>query len=160
MHGLRDLRVIDFSTGIAGAYTTKLLADAGADVIKVEAPEGDSLRRWSASGADLGGEDGAFFQFLNASKRSVVGQPSDADVLALVEDADLVVESFAPGVIDELELCSRFPGLVLLSISAFGRGGPYTHRPATEFTIQAECGSIAGRGPPEQEPIMAGGNTL
>ena len=159
MHGLRDLRVIDFSTGIAGAYTTKLLADAGADVIKVEAPEGDSLRRWSASGADLGGEDGAFFQFLNASKRSVVGQPSDADVLALVEDADLVVESFAPGVIDELELCTRFPGLVLLSISAFGRGGPYTHRPATEFTIQAECGSIAGRGLPEQEPIMAGGRT-
>ena len=71
-HGLRDVRVIDFSSEIAGPYLTKLFADAGADVIKVEAPEGDPLRSWSASGADLEGGDGAFFQFLNTSKRSVV----------------------------------------------------------------------------------------
>ncbi len=64
-HGLRDLRVIDFSSEIAGPYVSKLLADAGADVIKVEPPEGDSLRSWSASGADLKGSDGAFFQFLS-----------------------------------------------------------------------------------------------
>ena len=56
MHGLRDLRVVDFSTGIAGGYCTKLLADAGADVIKVEDAAGDSLRRWSATGAELGDE--------------------------------------------------------------------------------------------------------
>ncbi len=156
-HGLRDLRVIDFSTEIAGPYVTKLFADAGADVVKVEPPGGDPLRRWSASGAELGDDDGALFAFLNGGKRSIVGAPGDAEILSLVEGADLVVESFAPGVLDGLDLCERFPGLVLLSISPFGRGGPYTQRPATEFTIQAECGSIDGRGLPSQPPLMAGG---
>src|SRR5687768_11817750 len=61
MQGLADIRVIDFSTGYCGAYCTKLLADGGADVIKVEAPEGDALRHWSATGADLGGADSAIF---------------------------------------------------------------------------------------------------
>jgi crotonobetainyl-CoA:carnitine CoA-transferase CaiB-like acyl-CoA transferase len=157
MHGLRDLRVIDFSSQIAGPYCTKLLGDAGADVIKVEGPEGDPLRRWSATGADLGGADGALFRFLNASKRSVVGRPGDPEVQALVAGADLVVESFEPGVIDALDLLGRFPSLVLLSISPFGRGGPWTHRPATEFTIQAESGSIGSRGLPGREPFQAGG---
>jgi crotonobetainyl-CoA:carnitine CoA-transferase CaiB-like acyl-CoA transferase len=159
MHGLRDLRVVDFSTEIAGPYCTKLLADAGADVIKVEGPEGDLLRRWSATGAPLGDQDGALFRFLNQNKRSVVGAPGDAEVLELVAGADLVVESFEPGVIDPLELPGRHPGLVLLSISAFGRGGPWTHRPWTEFTIQAECGSIGTRGLPGREPFQVGGRT-
>jgi crotonobetainyl-CoA:carnitine CoA-transferase CaiB-like acyl-CoA transferase len=159
MNGLRDLRVIDLSTGIAGAYVTKLLADAGADVIKVEEPGGDPLRRWSATGADLGGEDGALFRFLASSKRSVVGQPHAAHVLELIAGADLVVESFEPGVIDALELCSRHPQLVLLSITPYGRGGPYTHRPASDFTIQAESGCLFARGLPEQPPVQIGGRT-
>ena len=75
MQGLADVRVIDFSTGYCGAYCTKLLADGGADVIKVESPEGDPLRRWSATGADLGGADSAIFRYLHTSKRSIVGQP-------------------------------------------------------------------------------------
>ena len=74
MQGLRDLRVIDFSNRIAGAYATKLMADAYAEVIKVEPQEGDTLRRWTASGQDLGDDDGALFQFLNTSKKSVVGE--------------------------------------------------------------------------------------
>ncbi|HYC24033.1 MAG TPA: CoA transferase [Candidatus Bathyarchaeia archaeon] len=157
MHGLRDLRVIDFSTGIAGPSCTKLFADAGADVIKVEDASGDELRRWSASGADVGDGDGALFRFLHHSKRAIVGHPEAADVLALIAGADLVVESFSPGRIEALDLPRRFPALVVLSISPFGRGGPYTHRPATEFTIQAECGSIAFRGLPGKEPFQAGG---
>ena len=65
--------VVDLSTGIAGVYCTKLLADGGADVVKVEGPEGDPLRRWSGSGAALPEhEDGPLFRFLSASKRSVV----------------------------------------------------------------------------------------
>ena len=159
MHGLRDLRVIDLSSRIAGAYCTKLLADAGADVVKVEPPEGDPLRRWSATGADLGGRDGALFRFLNQNKRSVVGRPDDPEVLALAAGADLVVESLEPGAIDGLDLPGRFPGLVLLSISPFGRGGPWTQRPSSEFTIQAECGSIGTRGLPGREPFQAGGRT-
>ncbi|MEE8581346.1 MAG: CoA transferase, partial [Myxococcota bacterium] len=159
MQGLRDLRVIDFSSRIAGPYVSKLLADAGADVIKVEGSEGDPLRRWSSSGGKLGDEDGAFFKFLNGSKRSLVGRPDDAAVLELIAGADLVIEDLEPGVIDELDLCARFPSLVWLSITPFGRGGPYTTRPATEFTIQAEAGAIGNRGLLSQPPYMAGGRT-
>ena len=159
MHGLSDLRVVDLSTEIAGPYATKLLADAGADVVKVEAPEGDPLRHWSATGADLDDADGALFRFLNQNKRSVAAKPGDPELLELVAGADLVVESFEPGTIDELDLPRRFPGLVLLSISGFGRGGPWSRRPWTEFTIQAQCGSIATRGLPGQEPFQCGGRT-
>ena len=100
MRWLRDLRVVDFSTEIAGPYCTKLFADAGADVIKVETTEGDPLRRWSASGADLRGEDGALFRFLNARSARSSALPHDEAVLDLVAGADLVVESFDVGVID------------------------------------------------------------
>jgi len=157
VHGLRDVRGLDLSTGIAGGYATKLFADADADVVKVEPPDGDPLRRWSASGTDLGDDDGALFRFLNASKRSVVGAPDDPAVLALVADADLVVESFAPGVIDALDLLARVPSIVVLSLSPFGRGGPWDDRPATEFTVQAACGSLGFRGRPSQRPLQAGG---
>ncbi len=77
---LDGFTVIDLSVGIAGAYCTKLLADGGATVIKVEAPEGDPLRRWSASGAEVkAGEDGALFSFLAGAKHSVVVDPGDSD---------------------------------------------------------------------------------
>ncbi len=160
MHGLRELRVIDFSTGIAGGYTTKLLAVAWADVVKVEPADGDPLRRWSATRGELpAGEDGALFRFLHTSKRSIVGTPETRDTLELVAAADLVVESFPPSVSPARDWCERYPGLVVLSITPFGHGGPYAERPWTEFTVQAECGSIASRGLPEQPPVMAGGKT-
>src|SRR5262245_33301723 len=159
VHTLRDLRVIDLSTGIAGGYTTKLLCDAGADVVKVEPPGGDPLRRFTASGRPLEGRDGPLFQFLAAGKRSVVGAPGDAHVEALVADAQLVVESFATDVFGAARHVEQNPGLVVLSITPFGRTGPYAGRPATEFTVQAESGSIATRGLAAQPPVMAGGRT-
>ncbi|HTY16119.1 MAG TPA: CoA transferase [Myxococcota bacterium] len=157
MHALRELRVVDFSTGIAGAYATKLFADAGADVVKLEPPEGDPLRAWSATGADLGGEDGALFRFLHHSKRAVVGRIGEKPTEALVAAADLVVESGGAGGIDGVALRARFPGLVVLSLTPFGRGGPLAGRAATEFTLQAEGGSIATRGLRGREPFQAGG---
>jgi crotonobetainyl-CoA:carnitine CoA-transferase CaiB-like acyl-CoA transferase len=157
MHGLRDLRVLDLSTGIAGAYATKLLADAGADVVKVEPREGDPLRRWTATGADPGPEDGALFRFLHHGKRGVVGAPLDPEVLALAAGAELVVESFAPHAFDAGAFRARFPSQVLLSITPFGRRGPFTGRPAAELTLQAESGSIATRGLRGREPFQAGG---
>jgi crotonobetainyl-CoA:carnitine CoA-transferase CaiB-like acyl-CoA transferase len=157
VHGLRGIRVIDFSNRIAGAYVSKLLADAYADVIKVEPPEGDPLRRWSASHQDLGGEDSALFQFLACSKRSVVGQLDDPAVLELLEGADLVVETFAPEVSPAKQWCERFPGLVVLSITPYGHAGPYVGRPSSDLTIQAESGGILGRGLATQPPVMCGG---
>ena len=142
---------------MAGPYCAKLLADAGADVIKVEPSGGDPMRRWSATGAVLGEEDGAFFRFLNASKRSVVGEPGDPTSLELLAGADLVVEDLPIGVLDVLELPRRFPALTWVSITPFGRGGPWGHRPATEFTVQAESGSIGYRGRPGRAPVHAGG---
>ena len=157
MHGLRDIRVIDFATGIAGAYCTKLMADAGADVIKVEQEGGDPLRRYSATSSVPSGEDGALFRFLNASKRSVVGDPDDDEVRELVVSADLVVESFETPRIDASAWRARDPGLVILSITPWGRTGPYAGRPWTEFTVQAECGSLSVRGLPQHPPLRAGG---
>jgi len=157
MRGLQGLRVIDFSNRISGAYVSKLLADAYADVIKLEPPEGDPLRNWSASHQDLAGKDGALFQFLNCSKRSVVALPEDPAALELIDGADLVVETFAPGSFDGRGYCERFPGLVVLSISAFGQEGPYRGRPSSDLTIQAESGGISGRGLPSQPPIQCGG---
>ena len=159
VRGLRDLRVVDFSTGIAGAYATKLFADAGADVIKVESPAGDPLRRWSATGADLRGEDGALFRFLHHSKRSVVGAPGDPELRDLVAGADLVVEGRGPDVAAALDLPARFPGLVLLSLTPWGKTGPHAGLPESDLVIQAQAGAIACRGLPGREPFQAGGRT-
>ncbi|MBP1685002.1 MAG: acyl-CoA transferase [Deltaproteobacteria bacterium] len=164
---LAGLRVLDLSTEIAGPYCTKLLVDAGADVIKAEAPAGDPLRRWTSSGAAIPpGEDGAFFQHLNGSKRSVVADLQTAAgrrlVLDLAAVTDIVVESFAPGTLTGLglglqELQARNPALSLVSISPWGSSGPWVDRPATEFTLQAAIGSIAYRGLRDRAPVAAGG---
>jgi crotonobetainyl-CoA:carnitine CoA-transferase CaiB-like acyl-CoA transferase len=156
IEGLSHIRVVDFTTEIAGPYCTKLLADAGADVIKVEPPDGDPARRTTATGADLQGEDSALFRFLNTSKRSVVGRPGDPHVDDLVAGADLVVEDLGHD-FDVDGLRARHPHLVAVSITPFGRSGPIADRPATEFTVQAESGSILYRGRPTREPVQAGG---
>ena len=118
--------MIDFTSGIAGPYCTKLLADAGAEVIKVESDAGDPLRRWTAGDMELPpGEDGALFRFLNASKQSLVGTPESPRVGELVDSSDLVVDDFRPTQVDVLE--SLISGsCVRLSITPFGRGGPWS----------------------------------
>ena len=165
---LAGLRVLELSTEIAGPYCGKLLTDAGAEVIKVERPEGgDPLRRFSASGQQLeAGEDGALFQYLNASKRSaVLDLESPADrrrLLDLAATVDLAIESFEPGRLARLgldleALQTRNPALSLVSISPWGGSGPWARRPSNEFTLQAACGSIAYRGLRDRKPVAAGG---
>ncbi|MDT5369178.1 MAG: hypothetical protein QOC62_3609 [Mycobacterium sp.] len=161
--------VVDFSTGIAGAYCTKLLADGGAEVIKVEAPAGDPLRRWSASGAQIPPEeDGALFSFLACSKHSVVADPdpdTDVDfVNSLLADADAVVWSRGSTVAEHhaftpTEIRRVHPHLTVTAITAFGLEGPWQDRPATEFTLQAWSGGIVGlgRGSPDRAPVFVGG---
>lgn len=156
MQGLEQIRVIDFTTGIAGAYCTKLFVDAGAEVIKVEAAHGDPLRH-QAYETDLNNErGGALFRFLNAGKRSVQASIDDREVLDLIASADLVVEQGTDG-IDVNRLRLEDPQLVILSLTPFGRSGDYSKRPYSEFTLQAEAGSTALRGHADQEPYHAGG---
>lgn len=163
------VRVVDLSTGISGAYCTKLLADAGCDVIKVEPAAGDSLRRWSASGSvgTDGDPDGALFRFLNTSKRSVVADASTTDgrqrILDLVRGSAVVVENWKPGVAESLglgidQLRAVEPRVGLVSMSAFGRRGPMSTAAASEFTIQAWSGSVANRGTLDRPPLQAGGS--
>jgi len=160
--GLAGIRVLDFSDQIAGPYCSKLLVDGGAEVIKVESPVGDSLRRWSATSAELGDRDAALFTFLNAGKQSVVGGAADPHVEALLAEADLVIEahgleSDGGESLDVARLCAAHPSLVVLSITPYGLTGPWADRQATEFTLQAESGSISMRGLMGKEPFQAGG---
>jgi crotonobetainyl-CoA:carnitine CoA-transferase CaiB-like acyl-CoA transferase len=166
---LGDLVVVDLSSGIAGAYCTKILADGGAEVVKVEPPEGDPLRRWSASGAAIpeGGE-GALFSFLASHKARVLADPDDGpDVERLRSElgrADAVVWSrgtrlaespaFSPDAIRD-----ACPHLTVTSITPFGLEGPWADRAATEFTLQAWSGGIVGlgRGAPDRAPVFVGG---
>ncbi len=163
---LHGLRVLDLSTEIAGPYATKLLVDAGAEVIKIEGPSGDPLRQFSSSGQDLSARDGALFQFLNGGKRSVDWDlETDAGreaFLRLAQTADLVVESGGAGWLearglDFATLRARNPALSLVSVSPYGRTGPWAERPATDFTLQAEVGSTAYRGLPDRGPLYAPG---
>ncbi len=162
------MRVVDLSTGIAGGYCAKLLADAGADVVKLEPPAGDPLRRRSASGGAVDPVvGGPLFQYLHAGQRSAVVDLNETAgrelALRAAAKADLVIESFEPGTIEALGLGAdalhiRNPATTLVSISAFGRGGPWSNRAATDFTLQAWCGSLASRGIPGSPPVGVGGS--
>jgi crotonobetainyl-CoA:carnitine CoA-transferase CaiB-like acyl-CoA transferase len=155
---LHGVRVLDAASGIAASYCTKLLSDADADVTKLEPAAGDPLRRFSASHTvPDAAPDGALFRYLNTSKRSVMGKLGDPAVEALLAGADLLVEG---GLTDDATLADlrvRFPSLNILSITAFGRSGPWSKRPASDLTLQAACGSVASRGDDDREPVKAGG---
>jgi crotonobetainyl-CoA:carnitine CoA-transferase CaiB-like acyl-CoA transferase len=137
---LEGVRVVDRTTEIAGPYCTKLLADAGADVVKVEPAAGDPLRDYLSGG---------LFEFLNQSKRSVTGDDG-----RLVDCGDVLV---ANQPVDTTALWATNPALVVVTITPFGCDGPWADKPATEFTLQGWCGSIAGRGRPDGPPFAAGG---
>ena len=138
---LAGVRVVDRTGGVAGPYCTKLLADAGADVVVVEPPGGAEGRR---SGT------GGLFAFLHTSKRSVTLGRDEA----LTNEADIIV---ADRHFDAAAARQARPELVVVTISPFGSTGPWADRPATEFTLQATCGSTGGRGLPTGSPLAAGG---
>jgi crotonobetainyl-CoA:carnitine CoA-transferase CaiB-like acyl-CoA transferase len=163
---LEGLRVVDLSDGVAGGYCTKALADGGADVVKVEPPEGDSLRHW-AIGAELGPDvDGPLFEFLACSKQSVVADPESAEdrdeVRALLGTADVIVwtrgsrlaerPEFAP-----TELRRLVPQAIVVAITPFGLEGPWASAPSSDLTLQAWAGSIFSRGAPDRPPAQIGG---
>src|SRR5437764_3461832 len=126
---LTGVRVVDRTEGIAGPYCTKLLADAGADVVSVGPVD-----------------DGGLYEYLHASKRSGDGASVAAVDILVVDEP-----------VDAKALRLENPALVVVSITPFGCDGPWAGRPATEFTLQAACGSTATRGLPENPPLAAGG---
>jgi crotonobetainyl-CoA:carnitine CoA-transferase CaiB-like acyl-CoA transferase len=162
MELLTDLQVVDCSSGIAGGYCAKLLTGAGADVIKVESPEGDPLRRWTSTtywnGTPDGG-DGALFQFLHFGHRSIVATSLD-EIADLLAGADILITDAQGLATDPAALHERFPQLVVVSITPYGLDGPYADRPATELTLQAESGALAVRGRPDRPPVQMGGRTM
>ena len=146
---LAGVRVLDFSSFIAGSYAAQHLGDLGADVVKIESLQGDAARHW---GPFLAGES-RFFQGWNRSKRSIAVDLQSAtgrDVLyRFARDADIVVENFRPGVVVKLgidyESLKRLNArLIYLSITAFGTVGPYGNRPGYDPILQALSGAAKG----------------
>jgi crotonobetainyl-CoA:carnitine CoA-transferase CaiB-like acyl-CoA transferase len=145
-------RIVELSSGIAASYCGKMFADAGAEVVKIEPPQGDPMRQWSAGGAP-----GALFGYLAAGKRSVLlGDPAIPEVIA---GADLVVTDLTGDwSLDDVRSRAGLSA-VIVAITPFGISGPYVDQQivANEFILQALCGSIASRGWPGSEPLQAGG---
>ncbi len=143
--------MLELSNGIAVSYCGKMFADAGADVVKIESLQGDSMRSWSA-----GGPPGTLFGYLAAGKRSVAG---GAQAAVLLAGADIVLTDLTDGwTLDGLRARTG-PSAVVVAVTPFGTTGPYVDEGvvANEFILQALCGSIAGRGWPGDEPVQAGG---
>jgi crotonobetainyl-CoA:carnitine CoA-transferase CaiB-like acyl-CoA transferase len=156
---LDDLVVVDLSCGIAGGYATKLLADGGAEVIKVDPPGGDPLRTWSASGASIApGTDGPLFNFLHASTQRVDAEHDLASLHDLLASAGAVIWSRGCALAPK-DILRAHPHLTVTAITPFGLEGPWSDKPATEFTLQAWSGGIIGlaRGAPDRPPVHVGG---
>jgi crotonobetainyl-CoA:carnitine CoA-transferase CaiB-like acyl-CoA transferase len=164
---LDDVRVIDLTQHAAGPFCTRLLADYGAEVIKVERPGGDPARAMPPFFQDEPGlERSGLFLFLNTNKQSVVLDLETAEgrarLLDLVAGAEVLVENYRPGTLDALGLGYEAlravnPRLVMTSITNFGQTGPYRDFEATDITLYAMGGPMAGSGDPDHEPLKTAG---
>jgi len=168
LNSLAGVRVLDLSEDLAGSYCTKMLGDAGAEVLKVEPPWGHPLRRWSRTGSlgRDGDPDGVLFRFLAAGQRSVVAD-LDASagrerVLELLAASDIVVSSSTAEQLDARGL--RFNDiqegnhqLTVVSLTPFGLTGPRSGQSANDFLLQALSGSLHNHGSWRGEPLAVGG---
>ncbi|WP_428028901.1 CaiB/BaiF CoA transferase family protein [Ancylobacter sp.] len=166
---LAGLRVLEFAQIAAGPFTGCLLADLGADVVKVERPDGgDGMRGWPPLHTAPDGPEAAFsgnFSSLNRNKRSValdIKNKSDvARLYELVENADVFVENFRPGALARAglsydDLKARNPRLVYCSITGYGQNGPYAQKGAFDVTVQAMSGVMSVTGEPDGPPVKCG----
>jgi crotonobetainyl-CoA:carnitine CoA-transferase CaiB-like acyl-CoA transferase len=157
---LEGMRVIDMATVLAGPEAARYLADFGADVIKVERPEGDGIRRMGVAHPD---GDSYLWKLVGRGKRTVVVDLKSAGgrrtMLELCDTADVLIENLRPGTLERLgldpaELRTRNPGLVVLRVTGFGQTGPYAHRPGFATTAEALSGFAALNGEPEGPPLL------
>ncbi len=163
---LKGVRVIELARILAGPWAGQTLADLGADVIKVEAPEGDDTRRWGPPFVERDGErSAAYFHATNRGKRSVTADFRTAEgqetVRRLVADADVVIENFKLGGLakyglDFASLSQVNPKLIYCSITGFGQTGPYAHRAGYDFIIQGMSGLMSVTGEPDGQPQKVG----
>ncbi len=160
---LNGVRVLDLTRVVAGPYATMLLADLGAEVIKLERPgTGDDCRGW---GPPFRGQDSTYFLGLNRNKRSVAIDLGHRDGRRLARRlalaSDVVIESFRPGVAERLglgheRLAAEHPRLVYCAISAFGQTGPYRDRAGYDVMVSALGGLMGITGTPDGEPVKVG----
>ncbi|RVT86648.1 CoA transferase [Rhodobacteraceae bacterium CCMM004] len=159
---LDGLRVLDLTTFLSGPFCTQILADLGADVVKVEPPDGDSSRHIPPY---FVGDDSAYFMASNRSKRSVAVDMRSVDgvglVRRLIAQADVVVENFRPGVpgrlgLDIAALRAEHPALIWASITGFGLTGPWAKRPAYDMIVQALSGVMSLTGEPGRPSVRMG----
>ena len=154
---LDGVRVLDLSRLVAGNMLTHVLADLGADVVKVEPPEGDSLRAWKLNGIPVQ------WKVYGRNKRSIVidlKKDDDRDIFRrLVASSQVLVENFRPGVLDRLgfsleELLRLQPKLVVARISGWGKTGPYKDKPGFGTLVEAASGFAYKNGFPDREPLL------
>ncbi len=163
---LAGLKVIELARILAGPWVGQTLADLGADVIKVEAPEGDDTRRWGPPFIERDGDrSAAYFHATNRGKRSVTVDfrtPEGQDtVRALIKDADILIENFKVGGLakyglDYASISALNPRLIYCSITGFGQTGPYAHRAGYDFIIQGMAGLMSITGAPDGQPQKVG----
>ncbi|MFP5478363.1 MAG: CaiB/BaiF CoA transferase family protein [Alphaproteobacteria bacterium] len=163
---LEGIRVIELARILAGPWAGQTLADLGADVIKVEAPEGDDTRRWGPPFIEAEGEKtAAYFHAANRGKRSITCDFRTAEgqeiVRRLVAEADVVIENFKVGGLekyglDYASLRQVNPRLIYCSITGFGQTGPYAHRAGYDFIIQGMSGLMSVTGPANGQPQKVG----
>ncbi|MBK7725153.1 MAG: CoA transferase [Dehalococcoidia bacterium] len=162
MQALDNVRVLDLTQHIAGPYATRLFADFGADVIKVEKPGGDVTRRMGPfkAGQAHPEKSGLYF-YLNCNKRSVVldlrTEEGKLALAALARTADIVVESYAPATKERLGIGYEWfkalkPSLPVVSISNFGQDGPYRDFKLTDLTLYAFAGEMYSMGETDRNP--------
>lgn len=164
---LSGVRVLDLSRVLAGPFCTMLLGDLGAEVIKVERPEGgDDTREW---GPPFAAGESAYYLCVNRNKKSVAldlkSPKGIAAVRALSARSDVVLENFRAGVADKLglgyeALAQGNPGLVYCSITGYGQTGPYRDLPGYDFILQAMSGLMSVTGEPGGEPMKLGVATV
>jgi len=163
---LAGIKVIELARILAGPWAGQTLADLGADVIKVEAPEGDDTRRWGPPFIDRDGDrSAAYFHATNRGKRSITCDfrtPEGQQVVrTLIADADVVIENFKVGGLakyglDWPSLQAVNPRLIYCSITGFGQTGPYAHRAGYDFIIQGMAGLMSVTGEPDGQPQKVG----
>jgi crotonobetainyl-CoA:carnitine CoA-transferase CaiB-like acyl-CoA transferase len=160
---LEGLRVLELTQVMAGPFCGQVLGDMGADVVKLEPPEGDSTRR--SLGFRMSGDDTAAFLAVNRNKRSVALDLKSAEHQAvfhrLARDADVVLENYRPGVAARLgadweTLSSLNPRLIYASVSGFGQTGPYAQRPGYDLIAQGLSGVMSVTGEPGGDPVKCG----